>query len=150
MSALGCPKPDAAEPIDAGAPPAEVTVIVTSTTTGASITTKLGDPAHPDSAASAEDRAAVRATVLARKDEVRACYEKALARRPSLEGTVLVEWHILPSGQLDAVSIGEPRIGDPDLEACITTVARSWTFPVGEAGGGKVLVRYPFRFVRRE
>lgn len=149
---LACPASRSAETTaDAAAPPAEVTVIVTSTTTGASITTKLGD-ANPvgGSEASAEDRAAVRAIVLGRKDEVRACYQQALNRVPTLEGTVHVEWRILPSGQLDAVTIREPRIGDAELETCISTVTRSWTFPLSKATSGAVLVRYPFRFVKRE
>lgn len=78
-------------------------------------------------------------------NEVRACYDRALARDPSLSGRVLVRFTIDASGAVSSAEVQDSDLGDASVEACIQAAARRWRFPE-PAGGGIVIVTYPFVF----
>ena len=91
------------------------------------------------------DREIIRRIVRRHLNEVRYCYEQALARRPSLEGRLVVQFAIAGTGQvttslLQSSSVPAPAVGD-----CVVNAVRRWAFPA-PSGGGMALVSYPFTF----
>jgi TonB family protein len=87
----------------------------------------------------------VRAIVTTHSADVRACYDQALARRPSLAGTLSVEFVIGPKGDVTSATVTRSTLGDAAMEDCVVRKARGWRFPAPR-GGGTVKVSYPFRF----
>ncbi|MSP60901.1 MAG: AgmX/PglI C-terminal domain-containing protein [Myxococcales bacterium] len=76
-------------------------------------------------------------------NEVRFCYEKELAKRPSLAGRVTVQFAIAGMGQVISSTVQQSTLNSPPVETCITGAVRRWEFPRPE-GGGLVMVSYPF------
>jgi len=82
---------------------------------------------------------------------VRECYDDALARDPELGGRVTVSFTI--EGEPDVggvigtsdVDEAETTVDDPEFVACVEETM--YTIEVAPpAGGGAVLVRFPFEF----
>jgi hypothetical protein len=72
--------------------------------------------------------------------KIRACYAKALVDNPGLYGTVVVQFFIMPSGDVaNASAVGV----DPSLAECVGGVIKTLTFPKPKGGGG-AQVNYPF------
>ncbi len=70
----------------------------------------------------------------------RYCYEKELAIKPGLAGTVLASFTVKPDGSVDeATATGV----DPNVASCVARVLATLRFP---KGGGDVKVNYPFAF----
>ncbi|MEM9073012.1 MAG: AgmX/PglI C-terminal domain-containing protein [Myxococcota bacterium] len=80
---------------------------------------------------------------------VRACYEEALQRTPTLEGRVNLSFTISPTGQVRAAEIREDTLRDPAVARCLADAALTWRFPA-PMGGGSVVVNYPFLFQTSE
>ena len=75
--------------------------------------------------------------------EVRACYDKELARHPGLEGKVIATFTIDAAGAvIDSKATGLPVVAD-----CVAGVIRTLRFPPN--GKGSVVVNYPFVFTPR-
>jgi Ca-activated chloride channel family protein len=91
------------------------------------------------------DKNIIRRAIDKQRARVRYCYEKALTKNPLLEGKVVISFTITPDGSVTAVLIRETTLGDADVEACIATVMKELTYPA-PAGGGAVIVNYPFVF----
>ncbi len=88
-------------------------------------------------------RETIRRHVRLASKKVRHCYNRALTRDPSAEGTVVVQWTITPEGSVRAASVtGE--ITDRKLHACIAEVHQNMSFPPVVEGGGFINVRYPY------
>ena len=79
--------------------------------------------------------------------EVRYCYESAIVRDPSLEGKMLVNFKIEPTGRVKRGSANarDSKVSDSGLERCILSRLESWKFPQPK-GGVQVEVSYPFVF----
>ncbi len=77
--------------------------------------------------------------------QVRYCYERALAREPTLEGTVRVRFVIAPDGSVTSASVTSSTVGKPDMEECVLQRVRALAFPPPD-NGADVTVNYPFRF----
>lgn len=77
--------------------------------------------------------------------DVRLCYERELARRPSLVGRVVVRFVISATGAVQAATIESSDLEAPAVDDCVIGAVRRWTFPEPE-GGGIVAVTYPFLF----
>jgi hypothetical protein len=90
------------------------------------------------------DKEIVRRVVRQHINEVRACYEQSLVRRPTLAGRVVVQFTIAPTGQVLASALQASTLGDARAELCIVAAPRRWPFPQ-PAGGGLVTVSYPFQ-----
>jgi hypothetical protein len=89
----------------------------------------------------------IRALVVAHRDEARACYEKALADHPGLEGDLVVEWTIDPKGKVSRASVDAARsqIAEPTAVACVVEVIRRIPFSPSP-GGYETTAHYPFNF----
>jgi outer membrane biosynthesis protein TonB len=75
--------------------------------------------------------------------EVRACYERALKRRPELAGKLLLRFVLTAAGTVSALELDEDTLHDDEVSGCVRAVARSWRFP---APGRAVEVAFPFLF----
>jgi TonB family protein len=73
------------------------------------------------------------------------CYEKELARTPSLEGKVTTRFVIDATGAVETVTITESTLASAEVEACLTRVVQRLRFPPCE-GGGIAEVTYPWIF----
>ncbi|HXU60585.1 MAG TPA: AgmX/PglI C-terminal domain-containing protein [Polyangia bacterium] len=89
------------------------------------------------------DKEIIRRIVRRHVNEVRYCYDQALAAHPSLAGRVVVQFTIAPTGRVLASLVQSTTLGSPAVEACVVGAVRRWEFPQPE-GGGLVSVSYPF------
>ena len=83
----------------------------------------------------------IRDVALSSMGQVRACYERALKTSPSLQGKIVVDWKVAPSGHVTRASVQTDQIGDKGLQACILETVKSWTFP---ESGRSTPVSFPF------
>jgi serine/threonine protein kinase len=76
--------------------------------------------------------------------QVRACYNDAVRKNPSLDGTLVVRFVIATDGTVKSVSDGGSTIHDPVFRSCVWDEIRTWRFP--KPVGGEVTVDLPYRF----
>ncbi|MCB9661727.1 MAG: AgmX/PglI C-terminal domain-containing protein [Polyangiales bacterium] len=74
---------------------------------------------------------------------IKRCYERELARNPTLRGTVRVEFTIQTSGAVSGATATENSVS-PAVGSCVTGVIGRLRFSPGPTGGS---VRYRFPFV---
>lgn len=86
---------------------------------------------------------AVRATVGRALGGIKACYERALRRNPTLGGRVTIRFTVGGGGRVVSASAANNTIS-PDVGNCIVGRIRSLRFPPPE--GGNVTFSYPFFF----
>ena len=93
---------------------------------------------------SAED---IRVIVMARRDEARACYDKALAAHPGIEGDIDIKWVIDPQGNVTdaAVDTTKSSILEPSVGQCIIEVIKKIKF-AASTKGYETRAHYPFNF----
>jgi hypothetical protein len=91
------------------------------------------------------DREVIRRVVKAHTAQVRYCYERRLVVNPTLAGQLALRFVIGADGQVKQVTVQNDRLGDADVASCLMARAKTWLFPQ-PAGGGVVIVTYPFRF----
>ncbi len=90
------------------------------------------------------DQGKLGAFVRARMGLIKACYENALKRNPSLKGKISIRFTILETGALSEVSTAQNSLGAPEVAACIMNTMRSWRTQFRPSG--PVTVEYPFVF----
>jgi hypothetical protein len=76
--------------------------------------------------------------------QINVCYQRQLARRPSLEGAVTFGWTIEPSGRVSHAYPVAVAIDSPEVVDCVGQTICWWTFsaaPVPTTVG-----KYPFVF----
>lgn len=96
------------------------------------------------------DKNIIRRVIRARRRQIRHCYNRALMRRPGLEGTITAKLIVRSwTGELAAARIASSSLGDAPMEACVAKQLEGLRFPRAR-GGGLVVVRYPFQFHRPE
>ncbi|HEX7704126.1 MAG TPA: AgmX/PglI C-terminal domain-containing protein [Kofleriaceae bacterium] len=88
------------------------------------------------------DRATIRRYMKRNIDKIESCYERELLARPSLEGTIVVQFVILPTGSVKD-SHGEGF--DATVASCVGDVVGSIAFP-RPSDGVMVQVNYPLTF----
>lgn len=88
------------------------------------------------------DRDVIRRVVQAHAAEVRACYERALAKNPELRGRSVVKFTIDGTGK---VSTATATGFDRGVDDCLARRVKTWEFPRPN-GGAAVAVTYPFTF----
>ena len=81
--------------------------------------------------------------VQAHRARFRACYERGLARDPSLEGRVAVRFTIRRDGRVESAQAATRLAGGDDVTQCITRAFVGMQFPEPPEGG-VVDVLYPF------
>ena len=90
------------------------------------------------------DQGKLGAFVRARMGLIKACYENALKRNPSLKGKISIRFTILETGGLAEISAAVNSVGSPEVAACIVNTMRSWRTQFRPSG--PVTVEYPFVF----
>ena len=75
---------------------------------------------------------------------IRACYEKALAKDPTLEGRVTVRFTIGKDGSVTEVRDVALRMKDPEVVSCVQATVKAMTFP--QPQGGSVTTTRTFKF----
>lgn len=90
------------------------------------------------------DKEIVRRIVRQHLNEVRYCYEQALARKPTLAGRVVAQFTIAPTGKVLVSALQSSTLGEPAVESCVIDATKRWLYPAPE-GGGLVMVSYPFQ-----
>ncbi|WP_096330356.1 AgmX/PglI C-terminal domain-containing protein [Nannocystis exedens] len=92
------------------------------------------------------DKDEIREVVKAHLQEIRACYNEGLARKPTLAGKLTVDFEIAPSGEVNSSEIQQgSTLADAKVEGCIASAVQSWKFPAPT--GGSVQVSYPFELL---
>ncbi len=86
----------------------------------------------------------VKRIVRANFPRFRACYEAELKKDPKLEGTISTSFVINEKGEPEAVKAGGGTMGNATVQACVTKVFTTLSYP--EPEGGKVAVTYPIEF----
>lgn len=91
------------------------------------------------------DKRIIQKVVRQHSGELRACYEKELAKVKGLNGRVVVVWIISPQGAVSKALVKESTIKNKAVENCVVNSIKFWRFPVPK-GGGMVQIEYPFVF----
>ena len=81
--------------------------------------------------------------------KVRWCYEKELAKIPTLFGRIAIEFTIAKSGAVSKSRVKRTTMGNPTVEKCVASQIKKIRFPRPK-GGGIVIVSYPFVFKNSE
>ena len=87
----------------------------------------------------------IRRVVRRNLNQVKYCYQEALARRPSLEGRVVTQFTIAPTGRVLAAVVQSSTLQATAVEASIVNAIKRWEFPQPDHGG-LAMVSYPFSF----
>ena len=90
------------------------------------------------------DPGVVSKEVRSRLGAIKACYERALKRNPSLSGKVVVHWTITAAGTVSGIDVESDTMGDSEVASCIKSLVARWRFPA--PAGGSVEVSFPFVF----
>jgi TonB family protein len=91
------------------------------------------------------DKEIIRRVVRRNLNQVKYCYQQALAKRPSLEGRVVTQFTIAPTGRVLAAVVQSSTLQATAVEACIVNAIKRWEFPEPDHGG-LAMVSYPFSF----
>lgn len=89
----------------------------------------------------------IKTIVLLRREEARACYDKALATHPGIEGDLTIKWTIDPQGNVTdaAVDTAKSNILEPSVGTCIIDVIKKIKFNASQKGY-ETRANYPFNF----
>lgn len=90
------------------------------------------------------DPSIVSKEVRSRLGAIKACYERALKRSPTLSGKVVIHWTITAAGTVSGVDVENDTMGDNEVASCIKSLIARWRFPA--PSGGSVEVSFPFVF----
>jgi hypothetical protein len=92
------------------------------------------------------DKKLIRDVIHQHLGQLRACYERSLARAPSLDGRLVFVFRIEPSGEVSSSKVKEGL--SAELDECIVSRVRTWRFPASHGGGATV--SYPLVFHRAD
>ncbi|MBA3550444.1 MAG: AgmX/PglI C-terminal domain-containing protein [Nannocystis sp.] len=88
------------------------------------------------------DKDLIRRIVAAHINEIRYCYNQALASDPEAKGRVVLDFTIGESGSVIHSVVGSSDMADAKAPECMAAAALRWIFP--KPDGGVVVVSYPF------
>lgn len=91
------------------------------------------------------DKRIIQKVVRQHHGELRACYEREVAKVKGLNGVITVVWLISPQGAVTKVILKSSTMKNKNVEKCVTDSIKFWRFPQPR-GGGAVQVEYPFDF----
>ena len=86
----------------------------------------------------------IQAIVRQNFDAIRTCYERGLAKVPTLQGRVAVRFAIQLDGSVAGAQSAGSDLPDAEVVACIVRIFSQLRFPAPE--GGVVTVVYPIMF----
>lgn len=90
-------------------------------------------------------KAQVQAVIQSSSERAAQCYEHALAHHPQLDGRIVIDFTIGPSGGVTRATLVEQALPSDQVGSCLMDLVRSLKFPTCPAGGA-VQVRYPWVF----
>lgn len=91
------------------------------------------------------DKEIIRRIVHRHLNEVKFCYQDALTKRPALEGRLVTQFTIAPTGRVLAAVVQSSTLQAVSVEACVVNAIKRWEFPAPDRGG-MAMVSYPFTF----
>ncbi|MEZ4235758.1 MAG: AgmX/PglI C-terminal domain-containing protein [Myxococcota bacterium] len=91
------------------------------------------------------DRALIDEVVKRHTSQIRYCYQRELARAPSMAGKVTIKFTIASDGSVSQAGVKASSLGNGAVEDCIVQRFLHMRFPEPK-GGGIVIVSYPFLF----
>ncbi|MBK9069551.1 MAG: AgmX/PglI C-terminal domain-containing protein [Myxococcales bacterium] len=89
------------------------------------------------------DQATIRRYVKRNMEKIRSCYERQLLADPTLQGTVVVQFFIGPTG---SVTSATARGLHGNVSTCLAEVVSHISFPRPGGGAGVHVKSYPFEF----
>ena len=89
------------------------------------------------------DKRVIQKVVRSHFGELRACYEKELAKIKGLSGKVQVTWLVSADGNVANAVVSETTLKNKNVETCIANAIKRWRFPK-PTGGAACKVTYPF------
>ncbi len=99
---------------------------------------------NPD-VSGALDKRVIQKVVRNHFGELRACYEKELAKVKGLNGKVQVTWLVSADGNVANAVVTDTTLKNKNVENCISNAIKRWRFPK-PSGGAACKVIYPFVF----
>jgi hypothetical protein len=84
--------------------------------------------ASPTDAGPALTQAAIVSILRSRRDDIQRCYEAELSKHPGLAGHVLVQFTILPTGEVSGLTTKETTLGSPAVEGCLLRLVSGIVF----------------------
>jgi outer membrane biosynthesis protein TonB len=90
------------------------------------------------------DQSKLAAFIRARMGLLKACYENALKRNPTLKGKISIRFTILETGGLADITAAVNSLGSSEVASCIVSTMRGWRTQFRPSG--PVTVEYPFLF----
>lgn len=108
---------------------------------------KVKRPRPPRMPEGKMDKRQLSAFIRAKQGQVKQCYERRLKTNHMLQGVLLTQIRINPSGRVSNVSFTQDTLHDSSVRNCVAGKIRAWRFPAPE--GGAVTVSTPFRFSPR-
>ena len=91
------------------------------------------------------DRELVRFGFLVHAADIHACYDRAAASHPGIEGRLVFRVGIDPTGAVGTSCVVRSSMNDADLDRCLADAIQSWRFSP-PASGGWALVDYTHVF----
>lgn len=88
------------------------------------------------------DKEVIRRVIRKHINEVKFCYEKELTRNQALQGRVMIQFTISPTGSVVSSVVQSSTMGNSSVDQCIAAAVKRWEFPKPQ--GGIVIVSYPF------
>ncbi len=134
----------------ASAGPPSTTLDVGGAGGGTKLSQAAGDAGAPRAPEPGRSPADIKARVDAHREQIQACYEEGLKRRPGLEGDLVVNWVIDPKGVMTKISIdtGKTQVVDDQVQACVMAVLKKIEFPPSPKGL-ESRATYPFKLKPR-
>jgi len=91
------------------------------------------------------DKKVVGAIIGSHLPAVRACYEAERPANPDLKGRIACQFTIAATGRVITSTLQSSTMKNSKVEDCVCREMRNWEFPK-PAGGGIIIVSYPFNF----
>ena len=93
------------------------------------------------------DKSLVDAVIKRNLSQIRYCYQRQLAKNPTLSGKITVKFVVARDGSVSKSSIDRSSMGSggKPVESCIASRFKRFKFPKPN-GGGIVVIKYPFIF----
>jgi len=95
------------------------------------------------------DKEMIRRVIRRHANQVKHCYDLELQKDHKLEDRLVLRLTIAADGHVSAAEIVEADQHNLAIGACLTGLARDWSFPAVR-GGGDTIVSYPYVFTRAQ
>jgi hypothetical protein len=91
------------------------------------------------------DKGSIQAVIQRHLNQIRYCYQRELTKDPDLAGRVVIKFVVARDGTVSSATVKSSTMGNNLVETCIAGRFMRFVFPE-PAGGGIVIVSYPFLF----